>query len=127
MTSAGPPEAQRTLREGGEREGVVRALIAELLWQRARLRVAPAVGELGLEDSRGTGAEEHSDAPRPVARGTLGHLRGKSVLREGQPGEAIVAAVELGELPGQGGLIHTRNLADAGVEAHRLEAARGES
>src|SRR5579864_2651123 len=103
----------------------MRAVIGEAFRQRASPRVAPAVGELGLEHPRGTGAEKDSDAPRSVTRGARGDLRREAILGECEGGEAIVAAVELDEFPRQGDLIHTGDLTHAGLEAHRLEVAGG--
>src|SRR5215470_2156340 len=118
---------QGALRERAEREGVVRTVIAEAFRQRAALRVAAAVGELGLEDAGGARAEKQSDTLWPVARRARGHRLPEAVLTEREPREAVVAAVELGELARQRRLIDSGDLTDTGVEAHGLEAAGSES
>ena len=119
-------QPQRLLRERRERERVVRAAVAKLRRQRTAHRVALAVGELGLEDPRGAGAEKHPDALTPVALSGALHRLGKTVLGEAEVGQAIVAALELAQPRRQRGLIDARNLAHPGVEPHRLEGARGE-
>src|SRR5882762_9931037 len=117
-------QLQGLLRERRERERVVRAAVAKVRRQRTAHRVALAVGELGLEDARGAGAEKHPDALAPVAGGGALHRLGKTVLHEAEVGQAIVATLELVQPRRERGVIHARHLAHPGVEPHRLEGAR---
>ncbi len=86
-----------------------------------------AVGELGLEDARGAGAEKHPDALAPVARGSALHGLGKAVLAEAEQRQAIVAALELAQRRRERRVIDARNLAHAGVQGDRLERAPGKA
>ena len=78
----GAGEAQGAARKSAERESVVRTAVAKLRRQRAAGAIAVAVGELGLEDSGGAGAEKDPDALAAVTRGAAAHGLGEAVFGE---------------------------------------------
>ena len=80
ITTAGPARRRARARKGAERESVVRTAVAKLRRQRAACAVAAAVGELGLEDPGGAGAEKDPDALAAVTRGALAHGLGEAIL-----------------------------------------------
>ena len=87
-------------------------------------RVAPAVGQLGLQDARGAGAQEDADALRPVFAGGGGHGVGKAVLRQAQERQAVVAAIEGGQFRGKPHGVHAGDFTDEGRQVDRVEGAR---
>src|SRR4029077_1329516 len=70
-----------------------------------------------------TGTEKHSDAGVSVTRRARLHRRDEAVLRQTEPREAVVAAVDLGERRRQRRIIDASDLPDTGIQRHRLEAA----
>ena len=72
--------------EAGERIGIVRGRVVEVGGQRAGLRIAPLVGELGFENARRARAHEHADALRAVTRRSL-----RARARRSRPASARVA------------------------------------
>src|SRR5262249_51724741 len=90
-------ELQCATYERAEREGVVRAAVAKVGGQRAARRIEAPERLLGLEYSRGAGAEEQANAVGAVALRAAGHRLGKAVLRQAEERQAVVAALELSE------------------------------
>src|SRR6202007_228734 len=91
--------------------------------QGAGCGIASTVGELGLENPRGAGAEPQADARAADACGALRDRGREAVLRQREVRQAVIAALELAELGGQAGVIDSRHLADAACERDRLEGA----
>jgi hypothetical protein len=57
-----------------------------------------AVGDLGLQDARGAGAQEHADPRWTPARCGLAHAGLEAVGAQPEFGQPVVAAVEGGEM-----------------------------
>ena len=119
----GPAQLQRTPHEIGNGERILRRRIKEIAGQRSGHGIAPPVRELGLKNARSTRADEYANPVRAVSCAGRRHARDEVVLREAQRRESIVAAVEVGDRGGQPHGVDTGNLADAGVDIHRFEAA----
>ena len=60
-------EAEIVAGEFGQRKGIVRRAVVEIVGQRAALRIAAAVGQFGLQDAGRAGAEEDADPRLAVA------------------------------------------------------------
>ena len=88
-----PVQPERGAHVARHRIGVVRLGVVQAGRQRAGDGVAVAVGDLGLQDARGAGAQEHADPGRAVARGGAAHAVGKTVGAQAELGQAVVAAV----------------------------------
>lgn len=98
--------------------------IVEIGRQRARLRIAPTVGELGLQNTSGTGTHENAD-PRPtVTAHRRPDLVSKAIAFQPQHGESVVAAVIVLQRRRQALGIDTSHLAHPGRQGHGLEVAR---
>src|SRR6185437_15166996 len=120
-------EPEQAAGESAEGVGVVRPGIVEIRRQRARCRIAMAVGDLRRQHAGGARSQDEADAlPAPPADAFL-HRIPEAVLAQPELREAVVAAVEAFELRWQRLLIHTRHLANIGVEANGLKRAWRES
>lgn len=82
---------------------------------------APPVGELGLQDARGAGAEEDRDAVRAVLGARLGHGLAKTVLGEADLREAVVAAIEFGQRARDRLVLQARDAPDVGAQLPAVE------
>ena len=85
-------------REIGNGEGVVRGAINEICGKRAAHRIQPAVGEFGLKNPRGAGADEHANAPRAIFLSSDSHHLGEAILHQTRKRQSIVTAIEIGQL-----------------------------
>ena len=101
----------------------MRVCVVKISRQRTCLRVAMLVGVFGLQDAGRAGADEHADAPGAVA--CLGGLdvRGKAVLCQADPRQAVVAAIEVGQVRAQAFRICAFHCTDPGVEVCPWEVA----
>jgi len=57
-------------------------------------RIAPAIGQFGLQDTRGGGADEDTDTPGAIAFTGNRDRLSKTVLIQAQPGQPVIAAIE---------------------------------
>ena len=87
-----------TAHEVGDRVAVVRAPVVERCGQRSGGRVPVTVGDLGLEDPRGAGADENADAVGAVALARSADRVAQPVLLERELRQPVVATVERGEI-----------------------------
>ena len=117
-------QAEIRLHEPGNRVGVVRRGIAKVRRQRAA-GVAPAVRQFRLEYPRGAGADEYADAGRAVLLPCRHYRLVKSILLQAQLRDAVVAAVEFGQIGAHRRQHGIGYLANEGVEPDCLECARG--
>ena len=113
----GALEPQGMACKGGDRETVVGPCIAKLRGQGAAVRVARCEGKLGLEDARGTGSQKYPDARGTVTPEAGAHALVKPILQEAKVGEAVVAAVEFGQLRRQPHGLHGAHLAHVRIQA----------
>jgi hypothetical protein len=95
--------------EFGQREGIVRRAVVEIVGQRAALRIAPAVGQFGLQDAGRAGAEEDADPCLAVAGNGRAHPVGEAVGFQAHLRQAVVAAVVMARAAG------SRSLSTAGT------------
>ncbi len=70
------------------------------------------VGQLGLADARGRGAEDQRDARRAMAPARRGHRLEEAVGLQAEPGQPVVAAVPAREGLGQADLFEAVDAAD---------------
>ncbi len=126
-TAAGPRQPQVALGEVGEGKRVLGRRVMEIRRQGSALRIAPAVRQLRLEHAGGAGAEEHADAPGAVFVPRRGDGGVEAVLAQRQLGEAVVAAVVVGEIVAHRLPVQTADLADTGSEVRGLEGAGSEA
>ena len=110
-----------------QRERIVGRAVDEIVGQRAGIRIAPAIGQLGLQDAGGAGAEKDADTGPAVTGGRRANFVGKTVSFEPEPRQAVVAAVITGEGVGQFFGVDRGNLADPCIQLHRLESAGSEA
>ena len=82
----------REIRDG---KSIVRGAINKIGGECASHRVASPVGQLGLQNAGGTGAEEHTNALRTVFCDGSAHRLGKAILHQSQQREPIVAAIKV--------------------------------
>ena len=97
--------------------------IFETRRQSAADRIALTVGEFGLQNTRGAGADEHADAPPAPARGRRLHGFEEAVLLQGKFGQTVVAAIEFLQIRRQTPCVDARDLADVGIDVDGLEIA----
>ena len=95
ITTAGPASLSARATKAASEKVLCAPRVAKVRRQGAADRVALPVGELGLEDPGGAGAEEHADA-RGARSGAAARCTAcrEAVLGQAEPGEAVVAAVE---------------------------------
>ena len=111
----------REIRDG---KSIVRGAVNEIGGECARHRVAPPVGQLGLQNAGSAGAEKHPDALCAVGCDGSAHRLGKAILHQSQQREPVVAAIEVGQVRGKLHRIHPGHLADERRQIHRIERAR---
>ena len=111
-------------RKIGDRKSIVLGAVVKIIGQCAADGVAPAISQLGFEYAGGAGADEHAYALMSVFFGGSTYRCGKVILAEGELRQAVVAAVECGEMRRQLHIIHTCNFADEGIQHYRLECTR---
>jgi hypothetical protein len=105
----------------------VSGAVLEAQGQRAAHGIALAVGELGLENARGTGSEEHTHTPRAPPCGCLLHGFEKTVLLHGELGQPVIPALELVQILRQPRSIDARDFANVGFDVHGFEVAAFEA
>ena len=110
--------------EIGHGESIVRGGIHKIGGQCAIYRVAPAVSQLGLQDAGGAGAEEYANALCAILVAGGCHGLGKAVLHQPHEREPVIAAIEGAQARGKLYGIHTRDLANEGLQINRVEGAR---
>ena len=113
-------------REIGDRKRIVRRAINKIGGEGAAHRVAPPVGQLGLQDTGGAGTEKYTDALRAVLCNGRAHRLGKAILHPSQQRESVVAAIKIGQVCGKLHRIHSCYLANKRRQIHRIERARRE-
>ena len=111
----------REIRDG---KSIVRRAINEIGRQGAGCRIAPPVGQLGLQNAGCAGADEYTNALCTMFCDGSANRFVKIVLRQTQKREPVVAAIEIGQMRGKLRGIHPRHLADACRQIHRIERAR---
>jgi hypothetical protein len=72
--------------------------------QMIRSPVALPIGQLDLLNAGSTGADEYTDTVGAELRTTFLDLASKSILRQRQPCQPVVAAVPAGQFANQGGV-----------------------
>lgn len=108
----------REIRDG---KSIVRGAVNKIGRQCARYRVAPPVGQFGLQNARSTGADEHPHALRTVFCAGRAHRLGKAILQQAQQREPVVATIKFGQMRRQLHRIHPGHLANACRQVHRLK------
>ena len=120
-------EAQVALHEIGQRKSVLRFGVVKIGGQGARLRVAAAIRELGLQDAGGARTHENADACRAVFFDGRSHRGGKTIELETQLREPVIAAVVGGEIGPNPHRVQSGDFSDKGVENDRFETAGRET
>jgi len=111
----------REIRNG---KSIVRGAVNKIGRQCARHRVAPPVGQLGLQNAGSAGADEHTHALRTIFCAGHAHRLGKAILQQAQQREPVVAAIKFRQVRGQLHRIHPGHLANESRQVHRLKRAR---
>jgi len=117
----GPLELQPLTQIIRNREGVVGGAVLEGRGQRAGDEIAFAVGEFGLQDARGAGADEDTDALAAPARHRAPGGVQETILPQRQFRESIVPAVEASQFARQAHVVNPGDLADMRIDLDGLE------
>lgn len=94
--------------------------------QRAASRIAPPVGELGLQNTGRAGAYENANPVVAVFTGGGFDGGAEIILFQRQLRQPVVAAIELDKRFRQLHRIHPRDFADKGFQRYRFKRARFE-
>lgn len=111
----------REIRDG---KSIVRGAVNKIGGKGASHRVAPPVGQLGLQNAGSAGAEEHPDALRTVFFDGSVHRLGKAILHQSQQREPVVAAIKISQVRGKLHRIDPGHLANERRQIHSIERAR---
>lgn len=114
-------------REIGNGEGVVRGGINEICRKRAAHRIQPAVGEFGLKNPRGAGADENPHALRTVLPGCGSHGIRKTILHQPKQGQPVVPAIKFGKIRRQLHGIQPGDFSREGCKIDSIKRARRQS
>src|SRR6202011_1654505 len=106
---------------------VVSRTVLEARRQRAADGIALAIGELGLQNARRAGSQEHTHTPPAPALGRLLHGLEEAVLLQRQFGQPVVPALELAQILRQPRIVHAGYFANVGLDVHGLEFASVEA
>lgn len=112
------------VREIRDRKSIVRGAVNKLGGECACHRVAPPVGQFGLQDARSAGAEKHTDAVRAVCCDGGAHRLSKAILHQSQQREPVIAAIKIGQVCGKLHRIDPGHLANERRQIYRIERAR---
>jgi len=96
--------------------------VVEIAGQGAAIRVTAAVSQFGLQDAGGAGAEENANTGLAVTGDGVAHTPGETVGLQSKLRQPVVAAIVAGQHFWQFLRVDRSNLADPGIQPHRLES-----
>jgi hypothetical protein len=94
---------------------------AALVLREHAARIQLRVGQLGLADAGGRGAQDQRDARGAVLLARRGHRLDEAVGLQAQPGQPVVAAVPRGQRLGQADVFQAVDAADPGGQRRIAE------
>lgn len=103
------------------------ATVDEVVRQRPAQRITPAIGQFGLQDAGGAGAEEDADATFSVTGNRFPNALGKAIGFQAELHQPVIAAIVARQIFWQFLRVDRNHFTDPGIESDRFENTGPES